>query len=190
MKKTLALSTLLVSAAAAAHASAGAPVHAGAIPWGEIVKQAVNFLILVAVLVYFLRKPLSSFLQERRDLLKKSIDDAAKARQDAAEKLAAIEARLAKLPAEIEEISRRSAAEAEVEAKRIAEAGKAESERIRLQAESSADLEVKKAREELRREASELAAQAAEELVKREFKSSDQERLVRENIEKIREIVR
>jgi F-type H+-transporting ATPase subunit b len=190
VKKILALSILLVSAAAAAAQASGAPAGHGAIPWDTIVKQAVNFAILVAVLVYFLRKPLSSFLQERTDLLKKSIDDAARARQEAAEKLAAIEARLAKLPGELEELSRRSASEADAEARRIAEAGKVEADRIRLQAETSADLEVRKAREELRREASELAAQAAEELLKREFKPSDQERLVRENIEKIREIVR
>jgi F-type H+-transporting ATPase subunit b len=189
VKKTLALTGLLLSASAAVHASGGAPAQGG-IPWDLIVKQAVNFAILAAVLVFFLRKPLASFLRERRELLKKSIDEAAAARREASEKLAAIEARLARLPAEIEEISRRSAAEADTEAKRIAEAGKAEAERIRLQAETTADLEVKKAREELRREASELAAGAAEELVKREFKSSDQERLVRENIEKIREIVR
>ncbi len=32
----------------------------GGIPWGEIAKQAINFAILSASLVYFLRKPLSS----------------------------------------------------------------------------------------------------------------------------------
>jgi large-conductance mechanosensitive channel len=45
----------------------GGGVH---IPWGEMIKQTVNFLILAGVLVYFLRKPLSSFLKERSELLR------------------------------------------------------------------------------------------------------------------------
>ena len=124
------------------------------IPWGEIIKQAINFLLLAGVLVYFLRKPFSSFLKERSDLLRKAIDDAAKARAEAAEKLAAVE------------ISR-----------------------IRAQAEFTGEQEVKKAREELRREASLLSARAAEELVRKTLSPEDQERLVRENIEKFEGIV-
>ena len=51
-------------AVTAAEAASGAGGQAG-IPWWEIFKQAVNFSILVGVLVYFLRKPLSTFLRER-----------------------------------------------------------------------------------------------------------------------------
>ena len=80
-------------AAAVAFAAEEGGAHQGGgvhIPWGEVIKQAINFLILAGVLVYFLRKPLSSFLKERSELLRKAIDDAARARAEAAEKLAAI----------------------------------------------------------------------------------------------------
>jgi F-type H+-transporting ATPase subunit b len=164
----------------------GGGVH---IPWGEIIKQAINFLILAGVLVYFLRKPLSSFLKERSDLLRKAIDDAAKARVEAAEKLAAIETRTAKLADEIAGMNAKMDVEAAAEARRLQETAAVEISRIRVQAEFTGEQEVKKAREELRREASLLAARAAEELVRKTLSTEDQERLVRENLEKIEGIV-
>ena len=75
-------------------------------------KQAVTFGILVGVLAYFLKKPLAAFLKERAELIRKSIDEAAKARAEAVAKLAAIEARMARLDGEIAERSRKMDAEA------------------------------------------------------------------------------
>lgn len=181
---------LLAAGAAARAFGAEAGGHGGGIPWGEIVKQAINFAILAAVLGYFLRKPLSNYLRERSESLRKAIDEAARAREEAAGRLSAVEERVAGLSAEIEEMNRRADADARAETARIAEAARAEIERIRQQARFTADQEVKKAREELRREAAELAARAAGEIVAREITPEDQERLVRENIEKIRGMVR
>ena len=182
---------LSLCAAAAVAAEEGGAHHGGVgIPWGEILKQAVNFAILAGVLVYFLRKPVSSFLQERSDLLRKSIDDAAKARAEAREKLSAIEARIARLNDEIAQMSAKMDAEAAAEAQHIRETATSEIARIRAQAEFAGEQEVKKAREDLRREAAELTARAAEELVRKTLSPEDQARLVRENIEKIEGIVR
>jgi len=171
-------------------AEEGGARHGGVhIPWGEIVKQAINFLLLAGVLVYFLRRPVSSFLKERSDLLRKAIDDAAKARAEAAERLAAIEARTANLADEIAGMNAKMDVEAAAEARRLQETVAAEISRIRAQSEFTAGQEVKKAREELRREASLLAARAAEELVRKTLSPEDQERLVRENLQKIEGIV-
>ena len=182
--------SLCVSAVAYAAEESGAHPGGGVhIPWGEILKQAINFLILAGVLVYFLRKPLSSFLKERSELLRKAIDDAAKARAEAAEKLAAIETRTAKLADEIAGMNAKMDVEAAAEARRLQETVVVEISRIRTQSEFTGEQEVKKAREELRREASVLTARAAEELVRKTLSPEDQERLVRENIEKIEGIV-
>jgi len=179
-------------AAVAAFAAEEGTAHQGGgvhIPWGEMLKQAINFLILAGVLVYFLRKPLSSFLKERSELLRKAIDDAARARTEAAEKLAAIEARTANLADEIAGMNAKMDVEAAAEARRLQETAAAEISRIRTQSEFTGEQEVKKAREELRREASVLTARAAEELVRKTLSPEDQERLLRENIEKIEGIV-
>jgi F-type H+-transporting ATPase subunit b len=179
-------------AAAVAFAAEEGGAHPGGgvhVPWGEILKQAINFLILAGVLVYFLRKPLSSFLKERSELLRKAIDDAAKARAEAAEKLAAIEARSARLADEIAAMNANMDADAAAETRRLQEAVAVEISRIRVQSEFTGEQEVKKAREELRQEASLLTARAAEDLVRRTLTPQDQERLVRENLEKIEGIV-
>jgi F-type H+-transporting ATPase subunit b len=178
--------TAVAFAAEEGGAHQGGGVH---IPWGEILKQAINFLLLAGVLVYFLRKPLSSFLKERSELLRKAIDDAAKARAEAAEKLAAIEARTAKLADEIAGMNAKMDVEAAADARRLQETAAAEISRIRAQSEFTGEQEVKKAREELRREASLLSARAAEEIVRKTLSPEDQERLVRENLEKIEGIV-
>ncbi len=192
MKRRFLLPVLLAAAVPAAalatgQGEAGAPAG---VPWWEIFKQAVNVGILVAVLVYFLKKPLSSFLKERSELLRKSIDDAAKARAEAAAKLSDIQDRMARLSGEIEEMNRRMEGEAGDEAKRLREAAQAEIARVREQARFAADQEVKKAREELRREAADLSSAAAEELVRKSVTPDDQERIVRENIDKIKEVLR
>lgn len=179
-------------AAAVAFAAEEGGAHPGGgvhVPWGEILKQAINFLLLAGVLVYFLRKPLSSFLKERSELLRKAIDDAAKAREEAAEKLAAIETRTANLADEIAAMNAKMDTEAAAEARRLQETVSVEISRIRAQSEFTGEQEVKKAREELRREASLLAARSAEEIVRKTLSPTDQERLVRENLEKIEGIV-
>lgn len=192
MKRRSLFLLVLIAAVPVAALAAGEGEAAGhaAVPWWEIFKQAVNVGILVAVLVYFLKKPLSSYLKERSELLRKSIDDAAKARAEAAEKLSDIQARMARLSGEIEEMNRRMESEAGDEAKRLRETAQAEIARVREQSKFAAEQEVKKAREELRREAADLSAAAAEEMVKRSVTPDDQERIVRESIEKIKEVLR
>jgi len=171
-------------------AVAPAASEATGIPWWEIFKQAVNFGILVGVLVYFLRKPVGAYLKERSEMLKKSIDEAARARASAAEKLLAIEIRMSKLSEEIAEMSRKMDAEAAEETRRIKEVARAEVERLHAQVQFAAEQEVKNARLELRKEAADLSARAAEEIVSKAITTGDQERMVRENIDRIREIVR
>ena len=177
-------------AAAAAFASEEGAHHGGGIPWGDIAKQAINLAILAGVLVYFLRKPVSSFLQDRSEMMRKSIDEAAVARDEAPKKLEAIDTRMAQLSEEVAKLNSRMDSEAAAEAKALRETVDAEIERIRVQAEFSGEQEVKKARAELQQEASVLAARAAEELVRKSLSPQDQERLVKENIEKIEGIVR
>lgn len=183
------LAALLCATAVALAAGEGGAHQGGGVPWGEVLKQAINFAILAGVLVYFLRKPLSSFLAERSELLRKAIDDAAKARAEAAEKLSAFERRTANLADEISRMNAKMDTEAGVEARRLQETAAVEISRIRTQAEFAGEQEVKKAREELRREASLLATRAAEELVRKTLSPDDQERLVRENLEKIEGIL-
>jgi F-type H+-transporting ATPase subunit b len=97
---SVAVLLFMSSEAAASGASAG---HG--IPWGDIFKHAVNLALLLGVLIYFTRKPFSSFLKERSELIRKSIDDAAAARAEAMKKLEEIDARMATLSEELEKLN-------------------------------------------------------------------------------------
>jgi F-type H+-transporting ATPase subunit b len=134
------------------------------IPWADILKQAVNFAILAGALVYFLKKPISSFLRERSEQLRKSIEDAARAREEAAEKLSAIESRMARLSDEIAGMNRKMDAEAEEAAALARPPRRVERSRYRPGRRGPGSEE---GRQELRREAAALATTAAEEICRR-----------------------
>ena len=88
------------------------------------------------------------------------IEEASRARQAAVEKLSAVEERIGRLAGEIEEMNRRMDGEAGEESRRLQEAALAEIRRVREQVEFAADQEVRKARQELRKEASMLSAKS------------------------------
>ena len=53
-----------------------APAHA-AEEGGSLLYPAINFVLLLAVLVYFARKPIQTFFADRRTAIRKDLDEAA-----------------------------------------------------------------------------------------------------------------
>ena len=76
---------------------------------------------------------------------------------------------MSKLSKEIAEMSQKMDAEAAEETRRIKEVARAEVERLHAQVQFAAEQEVKNARLELRKEAADLSARAAEEIVRNNF---------------------
>ncbi len=146
---------------------------------------AVNLVLLIAVLVYFTRKPLQAYFEKRREDIQGEL-------QSAADQLAAAETAYAKwqrrmidLEGELEEIRATSKQRAEAERERIIEDARATAERIRLDSMAAVELELRRAREALREEAAQLAVELAGERLLREVTDSDRDRLVDEFIDLI-----
>ena len=76
------------------------PEHHG-LDWWSIGAAAINFLILVYILVRMGKKPLQSFLVERRQTIEQEIAEASRLKKEAQEKHAEYEARLKALDKEI-----------------------------------------------------------------------------------------
>jgi F-type H+-transporting ATPase subunit b len=188
--RTLATAILvfLSTAAAAFAASHGGGEQTTGLPWGEILKQAVNFGILIGVLVYFLRKPLSNLLKERRELLIKSMEEAREASEEARKNLEKMEKKLTSLEDEVKILNRSMEEDAEKEAERKRSLTVKEIERIKEQAAFAAEQELKKAKQELRKEAAELSVKTAAEIISNSINEEDQKRFIKENIEKIKEV--
>jgi F-type H+-transporting ATPase subunit b len=143
---------------------------------------AVNLVILLAVLVYFARKPLQAYFEKRRS-------DIAGELQSSADELATAESTYAKwqrrmidLEGELDEIRATSRQRAEAERERIIQDARATAERIQHDGTIAIELELRRAREILREEATQLAIELAGERLSREVTEADRDRLIDEFI--------
>ena len=62
--------------------------------WGPVIAKTVNFALLVGILTYFLRAPLSAYLAGRIAKVREDLVTAAQTRETASRQLAEIDAKL------------------------------------------------------------------------------------------------
>lgn len=144
--------------------------------------KIVNFSILVILLVKFVGKPLKGFLQQRKELIEKSIREAQEAKELARKALVEIEERLKLKDKEVEEIISFSKSSGEAERDRLIQEGERLKVTILEQAKANIDHEVKAAKEAIKAEAVEAALQLAEEKIKSRMTQEEQEKILRQSI--------
>jgi F-type H+-transporting ATPase subunit b len=172
---------LLLGSAAPAAASAGE--GAGAL--GDLVWPVLNLAILLAALVYFGRRPIRDFFEARHGRIREELDSAARALSEAESRYAEWRRRLAALEAELARIRTQARERAEAEREHLLAGAAAATERVRADARAAVDQELRRAREELRREAAELAIELAAETLRARLTAGDHTRLLDEFIETI-----
>jgi F-type H+-transporting ATPase subunit b len=146
---------------------------------------AVNFAILVAVLVYFARKPIQVHFASRRSNIQSDLKGAAEQLSEAEATYAKWQRRLIELEFELDEIRSTSSQRAEAERDKILSDARATAERIRRDASVAVEMELRRAREELREEATQLAMELATKRLEREVTDADRDRLLDEFIDRI-----
>jgi F-type H+-transporting ATPase subunit b len=146
---------------------------------------ALNLVILLAVLVYFARKPLQAYFEKRRSDIQGELQSAADELATAESTYAKWQRRIIDLEGELDEIRATSRQRAEAERERIIQDARASAERIRRDATAAVELELRRARETLREEAAQLAIDLASERLLREVTDADRDRLVDEFIDLI-----
>jgi F-type H+-transporting ATPase subunit b len=144
----------------------------------SLIIQAINFAILLFVLHRLLYKPLMATMQERTNAIKKSLDEAQAARAEAARQGEENAARLKAAYVEAAAIHEQARREAAEEQRRLVDAARAESQRMMESAKAQLDADIRRAREELRREVSEIAVGIAEKLVRKSLRDEDHRRIV------------
>jgi F-type H+-transporting ATPase subunit b len=152
---------------------------------GGSIWKIINFIILVVGIYIVWIKFIKGMLAERREGIRKAMDEAKVARDDAERKRAEYEGKLKLLDSRVEEIYRELREEGEGEKERIIAEAERGAEKIKEQARVSAEQEIKKANEYIKREVARLAVGMAGEVLKREVKPSDQERLIDESLKTI-----
>ncbi len=170
----------------AANAFAAA-AEGGSSPWSTwmLSWRVINTIALIAVLVYFLKKPLVTFFSERTAQIQKDLDDAKEQRQKAEQLIAEYQHKLAGMEKELEKMRAelRKTADAE-SAKVVANADKVAAAMIEA-AKLTAEQEVRKAKIALKNEAVALAVEMAETLVQEKINEDDRKRIVEDYLVKV-----
>lgn len=145
--------------------------------------SAFNLVLLIAVLIYFARKPLRAYFDKRRSAIRSELQTAADQLATAETTYANWQRRMIDLDRELEGIRATSRQRAEAERERIIADARASAERIRRDATAAIELELRRAREVLREEAAQLAIELAGERLTREVTDADRDRLIDEFID-------
>ncbi len=147
--------------------------------------RIANFLILLAILYKLMWKKMTSFFSGRREGIKASLEEAEVVKADAEKKFKEYDEKIKKAEEEIQNISAMIRAQGEEEKKRIIVDSERAAEKMKEDAKARMDQELKKARNELRLEASELAIQMAEDILKKKVTKEDHEGMVREYLDRM-----
>jgi F-type H+-transporting ATPase subunit b len=162
-----------------------APALASGAEGGGLLYPIINFVLLIAALVYFARKPVLKFFNDRRGEIQTDLKKSSDLLREAEQKFATWQRKLAELDRELEEIREMSRKRAESEREHIIADATATAERIRADATAAIEQELRRSRGVLREEAADLALELAENLLRNQVNDGDRERLVGEFIERI-----
>lgn len=155
--------------------------------WTFVGEHAVNFIILFAVLAYFLKEPLRNFLVERRGIIGNEIEEAKKTIEEAKKRYEDYAEKMKKMGEEIKSLKETIRKEGAVEREEILRQAEVTSQKIRDDARETIKLEAAKARREIQSEVVSLAVGLAESIIKQNLKESDERQFIEEFIKKVEE---
>jgi F-type H+-transporting ATPase subunit b len=159
--------------------------HHAESPW-QFIGKIFNFSILFGLLFVLLRKPIATYLSNRRLQVREDLMTAARLKEDAARQVAAIDAQLKQLPGELDALRARGRDEIAAEEIRIEEAAAAERERLLEGTRREIDLQLRLARRDLVAHAADLAVHVARERIRSQITDRDQLRLVDRYVSQVR----
>ncbi len=185
---------MLFGMAGAALASSGGGEHGGG-HGGEGAQGAhwmntdtykvFNFIVLVAALVFLLKKPLSEALNSRITGIKEQLEELEQKKAAAEADLASYNEKLATLEAEAEQIIAEYIKQGEEAKGRILKEAEESAQKLEAQAKKNVEHAFKQARKELQEEVFVAALEKAEQALKDKITDEDQDKLVDEYIQKV-----
>jgi F-type H+-transporting ATPase subunit b len=147
--------------------------------------QAINFLILIALLSRFLFSPLRKFLADRAEGIEKALAEAKVAREAAAKSQEEYRAQILATQREAAAMREQAQREVEAERQRLLKASRDEAQRLVEEARAAIEAETKRARATLREEVVSLSLAAAERLLGRSMTGEDQKRLAEQYVREL-----
>lgn len=152
----------------------------------ELIAPTFNFVFLVSLLTYFLRKPVKEMVANRRLAIKAQVDEAQAQKAEADRNYKEFSERLKFFEAEAKQTLEKARADGEsLKVKIIADA-KASAQRIVKEAEATALANIEEYKDQLRRDTIARAVELAERMIRDGISSDDQKRIVTEYVGKVR----
>ena len=140
--------------------------------------KTLNFALLIAALVWFGRKPAKAYFASATGRIRQGIDEATRARQEAEERAAEMDRRLADLGVEIAALRSSAHEEMAAEEARLRKQTEGELMRVQHRAQQEIASAASHARRELRAEAAQLAMELAQRKVRERMTPEVANRLV------------
>jgi len=147
--------------------------------------RVMNFALLAIVLFILLKKPVSESLNGRIKDIKKQIDDLEEQKKQAQIELSKYNRQIEDMQNKFDEIASDYYKQGISTKNKILEEAKKMAEKLQSQALKNIDQEISQAKNSLKLEIFDIAAQKAEDLIIQNIEEYDQERLVSEYIEKV-----
>lgn len=150
--------------------------HAGT-PWSEIGWQVVNIGILFGALFYYLRKPTVEFFRQRRAQFTEAAQKSQAARLDAEKQYLDIKHKIDHLESNKDQDIARASAEAADLRKQMIRDAEETAARVKHEAETTVQIEIQRAKQELREQFVREAVAAARTVLTKDVGNQDQQRL-------------
>lgn len=181
-KLAMILIMFLLLPAFAHAAEEGEKIGVGAV----LIYKLINFIVMAVIAYIVWKKALKGLLTKRGEGIKKALEDAKAAKEAADTKAAEYRQKLALLEKRIEELHLELKAEGETEKARILSEAEEAVNKIKEQAKFASDQELKKAKMEIKKEVADIAVALAEEIIRKELTSEDQEKLIKGYLENLK----
>jgi F-type H+-transporting ATPase subunit b len=147
------------------------------VPFGAML---LNSAILYYILIRFAKKPIADALKARKVSILRGMEEAAKMKRDAQERLAEYESKLARIDQEIERVRQEMRSSGELERRQILDEAKDKRARMERDAHVLITQELKAVREELIRETVRSAVTSARNALAATASEANQQRMAEE----------
>lgn len=171
---------LIAPAAFASEAAAGA--HEGITFMGDWLPRLINFAVIAAVVIYYMKKPAQDFFKNRSVDIAKALQESKDGRERSVAALVEMERKIKDLEAETARMVADAQARAEKDRQALIEEGRKAAQDVQAQVKQGIDIELQKARARLAAEAALLSLDLAESRIKEQIGSQDHERMVKEYV--------
>jgi F-type H+-transporting ATPase subunit b len=152
---------------------------------GLFIWTILTFLVLLALLAKFAWRPLLRALESRQETIRKSLDDAQRARQEL-ERINQESAEIVrKAHADAEAIVSRTRADADRLREELRQAAKTEAAGIIRNAERQIEYETQRALQQIRAEAVDLSVAIASKIIQKNLTREDNERLIEQALSEV-----